>query len=260
MAINMIASGSVASDLTNSSVAMSNGGLFAGAYNATGQQGANQLNIYGSLPSTLSGSVAFASLPMLGGAGQSVTLNMTAGGSAASPVSMTVNNVSASVQAGANPIAGGSATVNTAWTGGYGGSMGGAFVGGSQSGGNTLNGATMAFAPGTLVTLSQTGGFSGSLSGGAASLPNMSTVNTMLGYGASGGVSVGGTISGTGGPVALPVFVGQNASNSVNSATVAGMALLNIQQVSSGASASVTQSVNRALALSSPTPVTAPLH
>ena len=251
--INMIAGGSVSSDLTNSSVALSNGGLFAGAYNGTAQQGTNQLNIYGTLPSLPSGGVSVAALPLLGGAGQSVTLNMSAGASALSPVSMTVNNINASVSAGTNPVTGGSAAVNAAWTGGYGGSLGGAFVGGLQSGGNALNGTTMAFAPGTQVTLSQTGGSGGAVAG----LPNMSTVNTMFGYGASGNVSVGGMAPAT---VTLPVFGGQTATNSVNSATLAGAATLNIQQVSSGTSASTTQAVNRALALSAPTPVLVPVH
>ena len=89
---------------------------------------------------------------------------------------------------------------------------------------------------------------------GVASLPNMSTVNTMLGYAASGSASVGGL------GVSLPGAAGQSAGNSVNVATVSGMASLNVQQVSASNAAATTQAVNRALALSAPSLVMMSVH
>ena len=235
--INLISAGGVSNNISNSAVAFTSGGLFAGAVSALGQQGTNQLNIYGA-----SGPATLATLPLLGGAGQSVTLTMSAGATAATPVSLTVNNINSAVSSATNPMIGATALVNMPYLGGYGGAAAGAAIGGVQAGGNSVNGTVAAFAPGTLVTLSQTGSAGGAL----ASLPNLSVINTMLGYSTGGGASVGGVAG----------AAGQSAGNTVNAATVGGMAQLNVQQLAPTGSGAAPQSINQAFAFSVSGPTT----
>lgn len=241
------AAADTALDAANLATALSNGNI-PGAVSQVAQSGANSLNIAG-LP---------GGTPVVlgGGAGQSISINMLAAagytqGDASATTSLSVGNSNAAVANGLNQIIGNAPQL------GYGGQIGAVLAGGSQSGVNTLNAASVAVADGSSVALSQmpavvnaSGGYveptAASL---AAALPltygasgpgvstfdatlatnpvqpnlNLSVVNTLLGYAAAGGAGVGGRTAGA--------AASQAAVNTFNTATIAGAQGIAAQQL-----------------------------
>ena len=260
-------------DLLNSSTALSNGGLFGGAVSILpGQQATNQVNTLGI---TATGGVSPVVLGNQSGVATTtptVTINEITSaynasglgggeglGSVNGSTSTTINNVNAAISSGVNNIIGANPSINAAYTGGYGGTAGGAAASGNQVGVNTLNGVGAAFASGTNVSLSQipgapsapTAGALGSsiIQGGAV---NSSVVNTLLAYTAAGTASVNGASLGSSG--AVTGSGSQTAINTFNTATLLGDNLsVATQQKADGLNSlnSTTTSVNRALAFSS---------
>lgn len=220
--INQTFSGG-ALNLVNTGGAISNGGLFAAASSALTQAATNSLNTYGLAPGAL------AALPVLGGAGQVVTLNMLASGSA--PTSLTISNTNFAANSGINTIPGASAAANAPWLGGFGAAGGGGVAGGQQSGGNAANAAVISLAPGTVFNLSQTGN--------AGAGGNFSVVNTLGALGATGPAIVGGFAAATSGapgfaaatPVTPSFAALQTANSALNTATTIGAAAINVQQL-----------------------------
>lgn len=231
LTVNQV-SGGTSLNLVNTGGAISNGGLFAGAVSSLNQGATNSLNTYGGFAGNL------AALPVLGGAGQVVTINMAT--SASAPTSLTVSNTNFAANAGISSIIGALGAINAPWIGGYGGAAGGVASAGVQGGTNSANAAAFALAPGSAVNLSQ-------MSGGA-SPANFSVVNTLGALGTTGPASVGGGVAGA------PGLSVQTAGSALNTATTMGAAAINLQQVSQGLAGSglVFQSVDRALSATTP--------
>ena len=217
-------SGVTTLDLSNTAVAFTAGGLFAGAFSNQAQSANNRLNVLDMLGN------AGTIVPFNGGG--MVTINMTAGSA-----SLTTNNLGAAIMGGINPMIGGG-SLNSLWSGGFGPAFGAAFVGGSQIGVNTTNAVAMAVAPGTQVTLNQGSVNLGLLPVAPAGTFNSSTVNTLL---ASGN---GASINGGTGSV-------QMAGSTFNSGTIIGSGSVTVQQ--SGIEGLVVQAVNRGGAFATPT-------
>ena len=217
-------SGPTSLDLSNTAVAFSAGGLFAGAFSNQAQSANNQLNVLDMLGG------AGAIVPFNGGA--MVTINMTAG-----PASLTTDNVGAAIMGGINPIVGGG-SLNTGWSGGFGPAVGAAFVGGSQIGINTTNAAAIAVAPGTQVILNQGGVSLGLIPVAPTGSFNSSTVNTLVASGS--GATINGGLSGI-----------QTAGSTFNSGTIIGSGNVMVQQT--GTDSAVVQAVNRSGAFGTPT-------
>lgn len=241
--------GSTVQDVSNTATAVSIGAI-GSAGSVLQQDAANSQNVVG-LP---------GGTPVALGNGLSVTLNMLAAAGytqsdGQATTSLSTGNTNAAVANGINVIPGGPAT-------GYGAQQGSAAAGGSQSGTNTLNAASIAVAATTAVSLSQmpavvgpSGGFiEPTASSLATALPtlygptvasptdgsvtvfdptyatapvqpnlNLSVVNTLLGYSAAGPASAGGsTAAGSG---------NQTATNAFNTASIAGGQSVTAQQL-----------------------------
>jgi len=218
-------------DLNNTAVALSNGGFRAGAVSLLGQSATNQLNVL-DLLGTFSAMAAAAPLSGV------IQLNMLMG---TQPVSLTTVNTSGAIAAGINPIVG-TTQLNTPWTGGYGGASGGALVGGSQSGLNTINGASVALAPGSTFSLVQQAGPLALLPLMQTAMLNAAVSNTWIASSLNGGATINGAL-GTVSPGA------QWAGITVNGALLSGGGTIDVQQLGALSHATF-QSVNRAGAFS----------
>lgn len=222
--------GSTNLDLTNTSVAVTTGGLFAGAISGQAQSAINQLNVL-----DMVGASGF--MTPLSGPGM-FQINMMAGGMG---TSLTTNNIGAAVG------------IAPAWSGvsfplgGFIAPMS-ALAGGSQMGINTMNGATVTFPVGSQVSLIQTGTPPGPLSVGP--MMNLSTVNTLLANAPGMSARIDGSLNSSlngslnGGTIGLQV-----ASSSFNTSTIIGAGSLSVQQFGGGA---MFQAVNRSGAFSEP--------
>ena len=226
--------GSTSLDLTNTAVAFSSGGLFAGAFSNQAQRATNQLNVLDML------GTAGTIVPFNGGG--MVTINMVAGAT-----SLTTNNLGAAIMGGINPIIG-STILNTPWSGGYGPSFGGAFLGGSQIGVNNTNSVAMSVAPGTQVTLNQGGVSLGLLPVAPTGTLNSSSVNTLIASGSA--ATVNGAL--TGGQPGV-----QMAGSTINSGTIVGSGNVTVQQT--GIDTATIQAVNRTGAFGTPTLLPVPV-
>lgn len=243
--------GSTVQDVSNTATAVSIGAI-GSAGSVLQQEAANSQNVVG-LP---------GGTPVALGNGLSVTLNMLAAAGytqsdGQATTSLSTGNTNAAVANGINVIPGGPAT-------GYGAQQGSAAAGGSQSGTNTLNAASISVAATTAVSLSQmpavvgpSGGFiEPTASSLATALPtlygptdpsvtvfdptyatapvqpnlNLSVVNTLLGYSAAGPASAGGsTAAGSGNTAAGNAS--QTATNAFNTASIAGGQSVAAQQL-----------------------------